>query len=106
MALPCSKKITSIIKRNFSKNALFIIYADLECIIEKIDVCKINPENSSATKVNEHILSRFSISLVSSFKSLENRHDVYIGKYCIKKLCKSLREHAIKIINFKKKTSY
>ena len=87
MALPCSKKITSIIKRNFSKNALFIIYADLECIIEKIDVCKINPENSSTTKVSEHIPSSFSISLVSSFKSLENSHDVYIGKYCIKKPC-------------------
>ena len=35
--------------------ALFIIYADLECIIEKIDGCKNNPENSSTTKVSEHI---------------------------------------------------
>ena len=26
--------------------APFIIYADLECIIEKIDGCKINSENS------------------------------------------------------------
>ena len=25
--------------------ALFIIYADLECIIEKIDGCKNNPNN-------------------------------------------------------------
>ena len=25
--------------------ALFIIYANLECIIEKIDRCKNNPEN-------------------------------------------------------------
>ena len=37
----------------------FIIYADLECLIEKIDGCKNNPENSSTTKVSEHIPSGF-----------------------------------------------
>ena len=36
-----------------------IIYADLECIIEKIDGCKNNPENSSTAKVNLHIPSGF-----------------------------------------------
>ena len=40
----------------------FIIYADLECIIGKIDGCKDNPENSSTLKVREHILSGFSMS--------------------------------------------
>ena len=34
--------------------APFIIYADLECIIEKIDGCKNNPENSSTKKVSKH----------------------------------------------------
>ena len=38
-----------------SDKAPFIIYADLECLIEKIDGCKNSPENSSATKVNKHI---------------------------------------------------
>ena len=33
-----------------SDKAPFIIYADLECIIEKIDGCKNNSENSSTTK--------------------------------------------------------
>ena len=37
----------------------FIIYTDLECIIEKIDGCKNNPENSSTPKVSEHIPSGF-----------------------------------------------
>ena len=32
--------------------APFIIYADLECIMEKIDGRKNNPENSYTTKVN------------------------------------------------------
>ena len=38
-----------------SNKAPFIIYADRECLIEKIDGCKRNPENSSTTKVSEHI---------------------------------------------------
>ena len=86
-----------------SDKAPFIIYADLECIIEKIDGCKNNPENSSTTKVSKHIPSGFSISLVSSFKSIENKHGVCRVNDCMKKLCESSRRHAIKIINFKKK---
>ena len=43
------------------------------------------------------------MSTISSFRSIENKHDVYRGKDCMKKFCKCLREHAMKIINFKKK---
>ena len=62
-----------------SGKAPFIIYADPECIIEKIDGCKTNPENSSTTKVSEHIPSGVSMSTISSFSSIENKHDVYRG---------------------------
>ena len=58
----------------------FIIYADFECIIEKTDGCKNNPENSSTTKVSEHIPSGFSMSTIYFFRSIENKHDVYRGK--------------------------
>ena len=34
-----------------SDKAPLIIYAGLECIIEKIDGCKSNPENSSTTEI-------------------------------------------------------
>ena len=47
--------------------ALFIIYSDLECLIGKIDECKNNPQNSSTTKVCEHIPAVFSMSTISSF---------------------------------------
>ena len=80
----------------------FIIYTDLECIIEKTDGCKNNPENSSTTKVSEHIPSGFSMSTISSFRSIENKHDVCRGKDCMKKFCEFLEEHAMKIINFTK----
>ena len=60
-----------------SNKAPLIIYADLECIIEKIDGCKYNSENSSTTKVREHILSGFSMPIISLFRIIENKHDVY-----------------------------
>ena len=43
------------------------------------------------------------MSTISLFKSIENNHNVYKGKHCIKKFCESLREHAMKIIKFEKK---
>ena len=82
--------------------APFIIYADPECIIEKIDGYKNNPENSSTTKVSEHIPSVSSLSTISSFRSIENQHDVYRSKDRIKMFWESSWKHAIKMINFKK----
>ena len=43
------------------------------------------------------------MSTIFSFRCIENKHYVYKGKDCMKKFCESLREHAIKIINLKKK---
>ena len=62
--------------------------------------CKYNTENSSTTKIGDHITSVFSMSEIFSFKSIESKPDVYKGNGCMKKFCESLREHAIKIINF------
>ena len=47
-----------------SDKAPFIIYVDLERLIEKTDECKNNPENSSTTKSGEHIPSGFSMSTI------------------------------------------
>ena len=86
-----------------SDKSSFNIYADLECAIEKIDGCKNSSEYSSTTSIGKHILSSFSISTITSFKSIENKHDVYKDKDCMKVFCESLRGHAMKMINFKKK---
>ena len=51
--------------------APFITYADLECLIQKINGFKNNPQNSSSTNVVEHIPSGFSVSAI--FKSIENK---------------------------------
>ena len=49
-------KISELNQYQIFDKAPFIIYADLECSIEKIDGCKNNPEHSFITKVSEHIL--------------------------------------------------
>ena len=46
---------------------------------------KNNPENSSSTKVGEHTPSGFSMPSISTFKNIENNHDVSRGKDCMKK---------------------
>ena len=43
---------------------------------------------------------RYSISTIWTFDGTENKHEVCKGEDCIKKFCESLREHAMKIINF------
>ena len=42
----------------------FIIYTDLECIIEMTDGYKNNPEKSTTTKESQHIPSDLSMSVI------------------------------------------
>ena len=62
-------KILEFNQHQKSDKASLIIYEDLECIIEKIDGSKNNPENSSTIKVSEHVPSGFSISAISSLEA-------------------------------------
>ena len=43
------------------------------------------------------------MSTISLFRSIENNHDVYRAKNCMKKFYEFLGEHAMNIIYFKKK---
>ena len=79
-----------------------IVYADLEFLI-KIDGCKNNPEKGSLANIGEHIPCEYSMSTLWIFDGLENKHDVYRSEDCMKTFCDSLREHAVKIINFEKR---
>ena len=62
--------------------------------------------NSSTTKVGEHIPSSFSMFIISSFKNIEDKFNVYRDKDCMKRFWGSLREHAIGVIKFKKKKNW
>ena len=77
----------------------FIIYADLESLLEKMNTCYNNLKKSSATKIYKHTSSDYS----GFSDTTKNRLDYYRGKNYIKNFCLDLREHAIKISTMKKR---
>ena len=66
-------KVLELNQYHKSTKPSFIIYADLASLIEKTDGHKNKPEESSTTKVSEHVPSGFSMSIISSFKDVEKR---------------------------------
>ena len=100
------KKKKKIIKYNHGEKSIrspCIIYADLECLLEKISTCYNNPEESSTTEINKHTPSGYSLFTYCSFDKTKNKLDYYRGDNCMEKFCKDLREQATKIINYEKK---
>ena len=99
-------KDNDIIKYNQGENSIklpFVIYADLECLLEKTSTCQNNPNESSTTEINKHTPSGYSILTSCSFDQTKNKQDHYRGEDCMKKFSKDLRTHATKIINYEKK---
>ena len=99
-------KNNNIIKYNHGEKPMklpFAIYADLECLLEKMSTCINNPNESSTTKVNKHTPSGYSIFTHCLFDKSKNKFNCYRGKDCMKKFSKDLREHVSKIINYEKK---
>ena len=99
-------KNNNTIKYNHGEKSMklpFLIYADLECLLEKTSACINNPNESSTTKINKHTPSGYSIFTSCSFDESENKLNYYRGKYCMKKFSKDLREHTSKIINSEKR---
>ena len=80
-----------------------IIYADVECLLEKMHSCQNNLEKSYTEKKNKHTPSGDSLFTNCSFDETKNKLDCYKGEDCMERFCKDLREHAMKIINFEEK---
>ena len=99
-------KDNNIIKYNQGEKSIklpFVVYADLECLLEKMSTCQNNPNELSTTEINKHIPSGYLIFTHCSFDQTKNKLNYYRSKDCMKKFCKDLREHTTKIINFEKK---
>ena len=99
-------KSNNTIKYNHGEKSMklpFVIYTDLECLLEKMSTCQNNPNKSSATKINKHTPSGYSIFTHCSFDESKNEINYYRGDDCMRKFCKDLREHSTKIINYEKK---
>ena len=99
-------KDNNIIKYNHGEKSMklpFVIYADLECLLEKMSTCQNNPNKLSTTKINKDTPSGYSLFTNCSFDESKNKLNYYRGDDCMKKFCKDLREHATKILNYEKK---
>ena len=98
-------KDNNIIRYNHGEKSMKvpIIYADLECLLEKMSTCINNPNESSTTKINKHVPSGYSIFTHCSFDESKIKLNYYRGNDCVKKFSKDLREHVSKIINYEKK---
>ena len=83
--------------------APFVIYADLECLLIKMNTFYNNPEKSSTSKINKHTPSGYSLFTHCSFDVTKNKLSYYKGKDCMKKFGKNLKEHVKEIIDCKKK---
>ena len=79
----------------------FVIYADLESILEKINGCENDTEKSSTIKVNKHTASGYSLFSHCLFDKTKNKLDYYRGKNCMKNFSLDLREQAKRIISYK-----
>ena len=76
-----------------SMKAPFIIYADLESLLEKMNTCHNNPEKSSTTKINKHTPSGYSLFTHCSFGKIKNMFNHDRGKNCMKEFCLDLKKN-------------
>ena len=88
------KEDNKILKYNHGEKSMrvpFVIFADLESLLEKMNTCRNNPEKSSTTKINKHTASGYSLFTHCSFDRTKNKLDYYRGKNCMKKLLSRLK---------------
>ena len=96
----------NILKRKPGKKSLkhaFVICADLECLLLKINTCDNNPNKSYTIAKALHKPSGYSLITCCSFDKTENRQTYYRGRDCMKRFCDDLKEHVIRITNFEMK---
>ena len=95
-----------ILKYNHGEKTMkvpFVIYGDLDCLLQKMHSSQNNPKKSSTTKISIHTPSGYSLSTNCSFDLVGNKLNCHRGKDCMERFCKDLKEHATKIINYEKK---
>ena len=97
------KKKLEYIPGEKSLRVPFIIYADLECLLQKINSCQNNPEKSHTEKKAAHRPSGYSLITCCSFDKFKNERKYCRGKDCMKIFCNDLKDQANKIINYEKK---
>ena len=93
-------KDNKILKYNYGEKLLkapFIIYADLDCLLEKMRLCQNNPGKSYTEKKTKHTLSGYPLFINSLFDLTKRNLIVTKVKIVWKSFVKT-REHATEII--------
>ena len=80
----------------------FVIYADLECLLLKMNTCNNNPNKSYTTAKATHKPSGYSLLTSCSFDTSENKQTYYRGTDCMKRFCDDLK-HLTSITNYEMK---
>ena len=93
-------KILKYNHREKSLKAPFMIYADLECLLEKMHSCWNNPEKSYTEKLTP---SGYSLFTNCSFDATKSKFDCYKEKDCMEKFCKDLESMQCKQLTMKKR---
>ena len=101
-----ANEYNKILKYNHGEKSLkapFMIYADLECLLEKMHSYENNPEKSYAEKKTKHTIAGYLLLTNCSFDLTKSKPDYYKEEDSMERFCKDLREHAMKIIDYQKK---
>ena len=76
-----------ILKYNQGEKSMkvpFIIYTDLESLLEKMNTCHNNPEKKSKTKINKHTPSGYPLFRHCPFDTTKNELDYCRDKTCMR----------------------
>ena len=85
--------------KNYEKqlSSPFVIYADFECLLPKVQSCNPNPEKSSTTPVEKHVPCGYCYKIVSSNPLYSKPAVVYRGKDPVIHFLKALEKEALDI---------
>ena len=90
-------------EKSHLKFRLLFMLTCLNFFLKKSIHVKITLKNLFTETKIKHTPSGYSLFPNFSFDETKNKLDCYKGEDCMKRFCKDLREHAMKIINYKEK---
>ena len=70
----------------------YIIYADLECLVKRIEGCANNPQKSSTIKIGEHIPCGYSMLTIWGFKHIKKKHTFVTWKKLYEKVIRVFKK--------------
>ena len=96
--MPKDHEKIKYLPRKRSLKVPFVIYADLECLLEKVQYCQNDLENSCTEKEAKHKPSGYH-GVQYARLMIQKTDAIFIGE----KFCKDLKELKTEIINFEEK---